>query len=220
MDKGKSPMPESSYVNDSEELNLAEKLYDVRVDYEGDLDSDEDLILKRKGKKITRNSRRSTRSRTNRPRTSNPNLELTLSDIHRRLDECETFTPVEEANIIGTGVANEINLPADAYPDLSNQPAFNPYIMQPPLVNQGNPEFWWTNDTQFQYLMNAPDGLAPWPYREPEPDPHWPQVNPSDLVEISQFADELTTMGNRLTHMGNVLTWKFHGHNQFGGGQW
>jgi hypothetical protein len=223
MDKGKGVMPEDSRMDDIEEMNLSERLEGFQMGYETDFDSDEDRIARRKVKGKSRSFKKHlTRSRSTR-RKSTPNLELSLADIHRQLGECETFTPVEETNLFGTGVTSEINLPnlpTSVYPDLTNPLPFDPNLVQPPAVNQGNPEFWWTNDTQFQNLMNAPDGLAPWPYQEPEPNPHWPQVDPADLAEISQFADELSTMGNRLTHMGNVLTWKHHGHNQFGGGQW
>ncbi|KAJ0844931.1 hypothetical protein HanRHA438_Chr15g0707911 [Helianthus annuus] len=122
--------------------------------------------------------------------------ELTFQDeIDRLLGNCEVISPIR---------TNLYPYPATVQFPLNITPAIpEPLIHTQPL---GELEEWWTNDWQFQNIVNSPYSFLP--QFDPEPLPNPPMSN-ENLAELRQFGEELIGTGNRIREMGEHLTWKY-----------
>ncbi|KAM0003366.1 hypothetical protein Hdeb2414_s0286g00857841 [Helianthus debilis subsp. tardiflorus] len=79
----------------------------------------------------------------------------------------------------------------------------DPLIHTRPL---GQLEEWWTNDWQFQNMINSPYTLLPQFDSELIPNPLMSYEN---LDELRQFGEELIGSGNRIREIGEQISWKY-----------
>ncbi|MFS7899111.1 hypothetical protein Hanom_Chr00s044881g01776221 [Helianthus anomalus] len=122
--------------------------------------------------------------------------EITFQDeIDRLLGNCEVISPIR---------TNLYPYPATVQFPLTVAPTIpDPLIHTQPF---GELEEWWTNDWQFQNIVNSPYSFLP--QFDPEPIPNPPMSN-ENLAELRQFGEELIGTGNRIREMGEHLTWKY-----------
>ncbi|KAJ0953258.1 hypothetical protein HanPSC8_Chr02g0081791 [Helianthus annuus] len=122
--------------------------------------------------------------------------EITFQDeIDRLLENCDVISPIRN---------NLYPYPATVQFPLNVAPSIpEPLIHTRPL---GELEEWWTNDWQFQSIVNSPYSFLP--QFDPEPIPN-PPMSSENLAELRQFGEELIGTGNRIREMGEQLSWKY-----------
>ncbi|KAL9995648.1 hypothetical protein Hdeb2414_s0007g00238121 [Helianthus debilis subsp. tardiflorus] len=128
--------------------------------------------------------------------SSKQSEEITFQDeIDRLLANCDVISPIHN---------NLYPYPATVQFPLTLEPAIpDPLIHTRPL---GQMEEWWTNDWQFQNIVNNPYTFLP--QFDPEPLPNPPMSN-ENLAELRQFGEELIGTVNRIREMGEQLSWKY-----------
>ncbi|KAF5758305.1 hypothetical protein HanXRQr2_Chr16g0727721 [Helianthus annuus] len=128
--------------------------------------------------------------------SSKQSEEITFQDeIDRLLDNCDVLEPIND-NLFSYPTTTQfpINL-GPAIPD--------PLVHTRPL---GQMEEWWTNDWQFQNIVNNPYSFLS--QFDPEPIPN-PPMSYENLAELRQFGEELIGIGNRIREMGEQISWKY-----------
>ncbi|KAJ0802041.1 hypothetical protein HanPI659440_Chr03g0124721 [Helianthus annuus] len=122
--------------------------------------------------------------------------EITFQDeIDRLLDNYDVLEPIND---------NLFSYPVTAQFPLNLGPAIpDPLVHTRPL---GQLEEWWTNDWQFQNIVNSPYSFLP--QFDPEPIPN-PPTSYENLTELRQFGEELISTGNRIREMGEQFSWKY-----------
>ncbi|KAJ0431688.1 hypothetical protein HanIR_Chr17g0851091 [Helianthus annuus] len=122
--------------------------------------------------------------------------EITFQDeIDRLLSNCDIIEPVNN---------NLYSYPTTAQFPINLEPAIpEPLIHTRPL---GQMEEWWTNNWQFQNMINSPYSFLP--QFDPEPIPN-PPMSYENLAELRQFGEELIGTGNRIREMGEQISWKY-----------
>ncbi|MFS7987802.1 hypothetical protein Hanom_Chr11g01027151 [Helianthus anomalus] len=122
--------------------------------------------------------------------------EITFQDeIDRLLANCDVISPIHN-NLYPYPVT--IQLPVNLEPAIPE-----PLIHTRPL---GEMDEWWTNDWQFQNIVNSPYTFLP--QFDPEPIPN-PPMSDENLAELRQFGEELIGTWNRIREMGEQLSWKY-----------
>ncbi|KAJ0709199.1 hypothetical protein HanLR1_Chr09g0337601 [Helianthus annuus] len=122
--------------------------------------------------------------------------EVTFQEeIDRLLASCDIIRPINN---------NHYPYPAETQLPMNLEPAIpDPLIQAQPL---GGMDEWWTNDWQFQNIINSPYTFLP--QFDPEPIPNPPMSN-ENLAELRQFGEELIGTGNRIREMGEQISWKY-----------
>ncbi|KAJ0949600.1 hypothetical protein HanRHA438_Chr01g0040421 [Helianthus annuus] len=122
--------------------------------------------------------------------------EITFQDeIDRLLANCDVIEPINN---------NLYSYPATAQFPINLEPTIpDPLIHTRPL---GQMEEWWTNDWQFQNMINSPYTLLS--QFDPEPIPN-PPMSYENLAELHQFGEELIGTGNRIRKIGEQISWKY-----------
>ncbi|KAF5807616.1 hypothetical protein HanXRQr2_Chr05g0235641 [Helianthus annuus] len=122
--------------------------------------------------------------------------EITFQEeIDRILASCDVIRPINN---------NLYPYPAQTQLPVNLEPAIpDPLIHTQPL---GEMDEWWTNDWQFQNIINSPYTFLP--QFDPEPLPNPPMSN-ENLAELCQFGEELIGTGNRIREMGEQISWKY-----------
>ena len=127
--------------------------------------------------------------------SSNQNQRLTFQEqIDILLANCDTFQPVN-TNIFTYPIENP--LPMNSGPAIPD-----PIVHFQPVEM----EEWWTNDWQFQNIVNDPYSFLP--QFDPEPLPNPPMSN-ENLAELRHFGEELLDAGNRIREIGGQIAWKY-----------
>ncbi|KAJ0929398.1 hypothetical protein HanPSC8_Chr04g0137211 [Helianthus annuus] len=122
--------------------------------------------------------------------------EITFQDeIDRLLANCDIIRPINN-NLYPYSA--ETQIPINLEPVIPD-----PLIHAQPL---GGMDEWWTNDWQFQNIINSPYTFLP--QFDPEPIPNPPLSN-ENLAELRQFGEELIGTGNRIREMGEQISWKY-----------
>ncbi|KAJ0491220.1 hypothetical protein HanIR_Chr12g0561531 [Helianthus annuus] len=127
--------------------------------------------------------------------SSNQNQGITFQDeIDFLLANCETIQPV--------------NTNVFTYPSENPLPMnFAPAIPEPIVHAQPiEMEEWWTNDWQFQNIVNYPYSFLP--QFDPEPLPN-PPMSTENMAELRYFGEELMDAGNRIREIGGQIAWKY-----------
>ncbi|MFS8028009.1 hypothetical protein Hanom_Chr16g01505441 [Helianthus anomalus] len=128
--------------------------------------------------------------------SSKQTKEVTFQEeIDRLLASCDIIRPINN-NLYPYSA--EIQIPINLEPAVPD-----PIIHNQPL---GGMDEWWTNDWQFQNIINSPYTFLP--QFDPEPLPNPPMSN-ENLAELRQFGEELIGTGNRIREMGEHLSWKY-----------
>ena len=127
--------------------------------------------------------------------SSNQNQGITFQEeIDFLLASCETIQPVN-TNVFTYPLENQlpINLePAIPEPIVHSQPV--------------EMDEWWTNDWQFQNIVNDPYSFLP--QFDPEPLPNPPMSN-ENMAELRHYGEELMDAGNRIREIGGQIAWKY-----------
>ncbi|KAJ0957416.1 hypothetical protein HanPSC8_Chr01g0027051 [Helianthus annuus] len=127
--------------------------------------------------------------------SSNQTRRVTFQDqIDILLEKCETMQPIN-SGIFTYPVENPI--PMNLTPTITE-----PIVHDQPI----EPEEWWTNDWQFQNIVNSPYSFLP--QFDPEPLPNPPMSN-ENLAELRHFGEELMDAGNRIREIGGQIAWKY-----------
>ncbi|KAJ0612218.1 hypothetical protein HanHA300_Chr01g0025061 [Helianthus annuus] len=117
-------------------------------------------------------------------------------ELDRKLANCDIFGPADE-NLVNVPVQTE--LPINLEPAIL-EPIVNPLALPGPI------EEWWTNDWQFQNLINNPNPY--YPQFEPAPDT-FPPMSPENVAELHRYGEELVDTGNRSRSVGENIYWKY-----------
>ncbi|KAF5793163.1 hypothetical protein HanXRQr2_Chr09g0414371 [Helianthus annuus] len=122
--------------------------------------------------------------------------ELPLQEeLDRVLASCDILRPINN---------NLFPYPTETQLPINLEPAIpEPLIHTQPL---GEMDEWWTNDWQFQNLLNNPYTL--FPQFDPEPIPNPPMSN-ENLAKLRHFGEELVDAGNRIREVGEQISWKY-----------
>ena len=116
-------------------------------------------------------------------------------ELDHLLASCDIIRPITN---------NLYPYPAETQLPINLEPAIpDPLIHTQPL---GEMDEWWTNDWQFQNLLNNRYDF--FPQFDPEPIPNPPMRN-ENLAELRHFGEELIGTGNRIREMGEQISWKY-----------
>ncbi|KAM0042037.1 hypothetical protein Hdeb2414_s0011g00373391 [Helianthus debilis subsp. tardiflorus] len=123
--------------------------------------------------------------------SSTQTKRVTFQDqIDILLEKCETMQPAN-TNIFTYPIQNPIPM------------NFAPTITEPIVHDQPvEMEEWWTNDWQFQNIVNSPYSFLP--QFDPEPLPNPPMSN-ENLAELRHFGEEFMDAGNRIREIGGQI---------------
>ncbi|MFS8034931.1 hypothetical protein Hanom_Chr17g01587011 [Helianthus anomalus] len=128
--------------------------------------------------------------------SSKQTKEVTFQEeIDRLLANCDIIRPI---NINLYPYSAETQIPINLEPVIPD-----PLVHTQPL---GGMDEWWTNDWQFQNIINSLYTFLPQFDLEPLPNP--PMSN-ENLAELRQFREELIGTGNRIREIGEQISWKY-----------